>query len=68
MSPYVSESNRTSARVEWVVAGFALVALLTGQAMLSGAIHGTNLAGGDGKMAQAVILAALKFGGFFPLQ
>jgi hypothetical protein len=47
------------------VAGSALLALLTGQAMLSVAIRGTNFAGGDGKMAQAVILAAQKFGGVF---
>jgi hypothetical protein len=33
--------------------------------MLSSAIHGTNQDGGDGKMAQATILAAVKFSGFF---
>ena len=51
--------------LEILVAGFALVALLAAQWMLSSAIHGTNYDGGDGKMAQATILAALKFGGLF---
>jgi hypothetical protein len=50
---------------EWIVAGFALVALLSAQWMLSSAIHGTNYDGGDGKMAQATILAAIKFGAPF---
>ena len=50
---------------EIVVAGFALLALLVAQWMLSSAILGTNYGGGDGKMAQATILAALKFGGLF---
>jgi hypothetical protein len=47
------------------VSGAALIALLFAEWMLSSAIHGTNYAGGDGKMAQATILAALKFGGPF---
>jgi hypothetical protein len=46
---------------EWIVAGFALAALLFVQWMLSSAIHGTNYDGSDGKMAQATILAAVKF-------
>ena len=50
---------------EIVVAGFALLGLLVAQWMLSSAIPGTNYGGGDGKMAQATILAALKFGGLF---
>jgi hypothetical protein len=50
---------------EIAVAGFALLALLVAQWMLSIAIHGTNYTGGDGKMAQATILAAVRFGGFF---
>jgi hypothetical protein len=50
---------------EIVVAGFALLALLVAQWTLSSAIPGTNYGGGDGKMAQATILAALKFGGLF---
>src|ERR1700730_11054856 len=46
---------------EFIIAGFALLALLVVQWMLSSAIHGTNYDGGDGKMAQATILAAVKF-------
>src|SRR5215472_5381097 len=57
--------RRTEMWFEPAVAGFAFVALLVGQWMLSSAIHGTNYDGGDGKMAQATILAAIKFGGRF---
>jgi hypothetical protein len=39
--------------------------LLAAQWMLCSAIKGANYTGGDGKMAQATILAALKFGGRF---
>jgi hypothetical protein len=39
--------------------------LIAAELVLSGVIHGTNFAGGDGKFAQAIILAAYKFGGFF---
>ena len=46
---------------EFTIAGFALLALLVVQWMLSSAIHGTNYDGGDGKMAQATILAAVNF-------
>src|SRR5215510_4744824 len=57
--------SRTISPYEWGVAGFALSALLVAQWMLSSAIHGPNYDGGDGKMAQATILAAVKFSGFF---
>src|SRR5215472_12217529 len=57
--------SRTPVLSECLIAGFALVALLTAQWMLSSAIHGTNYTGGDGKMAQATILIALKFAKFF---
>ena len=57
--------SRTISPYEWGVAGFALVALLFAQWMLSSAIHGANYDGGDGKMAQATILAAVKFSGLF---
>src|SRR5262245_14430205 len=57
--------RRTPILSECLIAGFALVALLTAQWMLSSAIHGTNYTGGDGKMAQATILIALKFAKFF---
>jgi hypothetical protein len=55
----------TANSFEFVVAGLALSALLVAQWMLSSAIHGTNYDGGDGKMAQATILAAVKFSGLF---
>src|SRR5499427_8790560 len=58
-------SIRTISSYEWRVAGFALLALPVAQWMLSSAIHGTNYDGGDGKMAQATILAAVKFSGVF---
>jgi hypothetical protein len=48
-----------------IVAGFALLTLLIAQWVLSTSIHGANYYGFDGKMAQATILAALKFGGLF---
>src|SRR5260370_18105070 len=54
-----------SSSAEWGVAGFGLVAFLAAQWMLSSAIPGTNYDGGDGKMAQATILAAVKFSGLF---
>jgi hypothetical protein len=57
--------SRTISSYEWGVAGFALLALLVAQWILSSAIHGTNYDGGDGKMAQATILAAVKFSGPF---
>src|SRR5215471_886550 len=57
--------SRTISSYEWSVAGFALLALLVAQWMLSSSIYGTNYDGGDGKMAQATILAAVKFSGFF---
>src|SRR5262249_14320400 len=50
---------------EVILAGFALSALLIAQWMLSSAIHGTNYDGGDGKLARAIILAAVKFSGSF---
>src|SRR5215472_15419627 len=50
---------------EPMVAGLALLALLAAQWMLSSAIPGTNYYGNDGKMAQATVIAALKYGGFF---
>src|SRR5215831_16438546 len=57
--------SRTISSYERGVAGFALTALLVAEWVLVSAIHGTNYDGGDGKMAQATILAAVKFSGFF---
>jgi hypothetical protein len=59
--------DRASAAAEAIVAGFALLALLIAQLTLSAAIHGTNYYGVDGKVAQAAILATLKFGEPFDL-
>jgi hypothetical protein len=60
-----TKHRRTAVLSESAVAGFALLALLLSQWLLSSAIHGTNYDGGDGKMAQATILAAIRFGGLF---
>src|SRR5260370_10409963 len=48
----------------FVVAGFAVIALVAAQLVLSASIHGTNYSGGDGKLAQAMILTAYKFASF----
>jgi hypothetical protein len=58
-------SRRAALVFELAVVGFAILGLVAAELMLSSAIRGTNFAGGDGKMAQAIILAAYKFGGFF---
>src|SRR5215831_11122495 len=60
MVTYAREQHWTMAP-ELVVAGFALVALLAAQWMLSTAIHSTNYYGVDGKMAQATVLTSLNF-------
>src|SRR6516165_1101763 len=57
--------NRMVKSLELSIASFALVALLAVEWVLVSAIHGTNYDGADGKMAQATILAAVKFSGFF---
>jgi hypothetical protein len=51
----------TAISSESAIAAFALLALLVAQWMLSSAIHHTNYTGSDGKMAQATILAAMRF-------
>src|ERR1700730_24148 len=50
---------------EFVMAGFGLITLLAAQWILTSAIPGTQYSQSDGKMAQAVIHTALKFGGIF---
>src|SRR5262245_66135746 len=60
-----TEPQRAAFLFEFAVVGFAVLALVAAELMLSSAIRGTNFAGGDGKFAQAIILAAYKFGGFF---
>src|SRR5262249_10313885 len=56
-----------SKRSEFIIAGFGLIALLTAEWVLTSAIPGTQYSQGDGKVAQAVIRTALKFGGIFNL-
>jgi hypothetical protein len=60
-----SKPKRAALLFEIAVAGFAVLGVVAAELMLAREIHGTNFAGGDGKMAQAVILAAYKFGGLF---
>src|SRR5262249_153538 len=64
------ENSRTVAwsrvtSTEIFIAGSALLMLLAAQWALSSAIHGANYYGFDGKMAQATVLAALKYAGPF---
>jgi hypothetical protein len=56
-----SEGKQLTAFARFAVAGFAVIALVAAELVLSAAIHGTNYNGGDGKLAQATILAAYKF-------
>jgi hypothetical protein len=65
VSPRTAKGKRTAVFFELAVVGFAVLGLVAAELTLSSAIRGTNFAGADGKMAQAVILAAQKFGGFF---
>ena len=59
--------SRTPLSLEILIAGFALVALVAAQWMLSAAIQGTNYYGVDGKMAQATILTVFEFGSRFEI-
>jgi len=54
-----------AASSEFFIAGSALLMLLAAQWILSTAIHGANYYGFDGKMAQATVLGALKYGRLF---
>jgi hypothetical protein len=60
-----TEPRTATLLFEFAVVGFAMLGLVAAELMLSGAIHATNFAGGDGKFAQTTILTAYKFGGFF---
>jgi hypothetical protein len=53
-----------TAFARFVVAGFAVIALVAAQLVLSAAIRDANYGGGDGKLAQATILTAYKFASF----
>jgi len=59
-----TEPRRAASLLEIAVVGFAILGLIVAELILAGQIQGTNFGGADGKMAQAVILAAQKFGGF----
>jgi len=64
MIGYDSERRWLTMSARFLVAGFAVLALVAVQLMLSATIHGTNYSGGDGKLAQATILTAYKFASF----
>ena len=55
----------TALRTELAVAIAALLFLITAQIIFSAIVHGTNYLGADGKLAQATILAAFRFGRWF---
>ena len=61
----MSQAKRPSKWSEFMIAGFGLIALLAAEGISSSVIPGTHYSQGDGKMAQAVIHTALKFGGIF---
>jgi hypothetical protein len=63
--PRAAESKRSAMPFQIAVVTFAILALVTAELMLASAVPGTNFDGGDGKFAQATILTAYKFGGFF---
>jgi hypothetical protein len=63
----VTKQDSLSRRAEFVIAAFALIALLLGQWWLSIAIHGATAYGLDGKMVVSVSIAAFKYGGWFQL-
>src|SRR5262249_29526679 len=52
---------------EFIIVSFGLIVLLAAEWILTSAIPGTQYSQGDGKVAQAVIHTALKFGGIFDL-
>jgi hypothetical protein len=60
-----TEPTRATLHFEFAVVAFAVLALVAAELMLSSTIRETNFAGGDGKFAQAIILTAYKFSGFF---
>jgi hypothetical protein len=57
--------NRVDRRSEFVLAGIALLSLVSAQLLLSGAIPGTSYRGPDGGMIQANIFTAFRFADFF---
>jgi hypothetical protein len=65
MIRHLTERSSAAILLELSIFSFAVLGLVGVEVMFSAAIHGTNYAGGDGKMAQAIILAAQRFAGFF---
>jgi len=65
MIEHNTEIRWPSAFSRFVVAGFAVIALVAAQLMLTAEIHGTNYSGGDGKLAQVTTLTAYKFANVF---
>src|SRR6266481_7071961 len=63
----MSQAKCSSKGSELIIASFGLFILLAAQWILTSAIPGTQYSQGDGKVAQAVIRTALKFGGIFDL-
>src|SRR2546430_9459864 len=60
-----STRKQTIAPGEVIIAGFALLALVTAELILTARISGTHYTGGDGVMAQAVVRAAFKLNRLF---
>src|SRR5262249_15406975 len=60
MIPTQPQRGPKARRVEFLIAGFALLALLIGEASMNATIRGTQFAAVDGRMAEAVIRAAFK--------
>src|SRR5262245_30143156 len=58
-------SKVASRRLELAIASVGLIALMAAEWVLTNAIPGTQYSQNDGKMAQAVIHTAYKFGGIF---
>jgi len=63
----MSQARCSSKGFEFIIASFGLITLIAAEWILTSAIPGTQYSQGDGKVAQAVIHTALKFGGIFDL-
>src|SRR5262245_17256069 len=65
MTAAPAEGAPRIARSEFLVAAVALLALLVAETVLCRDTAATNFGGADGKMAQALVLAAFNLGGLF---
>jgi hypothetical protein len=63
----MSQAKCSSKGSEFIIASVGLITLLAAEWVLTFTIPGTQYFQNDGKMAQAVIQTALKFGGIFDL-